>query len=71
MQGKQGDKQLTLTLASVHHPCTQSGDDNTYLYFLDTLNTLLNKLSTKLELIMGANINSDIGKLDNLHSAKF
>jgi hypothetical protein len=71
VQGKQGNKQLTLTLASVYHPCTKLGDDNTYLHFLDTLDTLLNKLPAKLELIMGADINSNIGKLNNLHSAKF
>jgi hypothetical protein len=71
VQGKQGNKQLTLTLASVYHLCTISGDNNTYLHFLNTLDTLLNKLPAKLKLIMGADINFNIGKLNNLHFAEF
>ena len=70
-QGKQGDKQLALTLVSVYHPCTETGDDATYLCFLDTLDTLLSQAPTKSEIIMGADINSNIGTLDDLHSTKF
>jgi hypothetical protein len=36
-----------------------------------TLDALLNQLPEKLEIIMGANINSNIGTLDDLHSAEF
>ncbi len=71
MQGKHGKKQLALTLASAYHPCTKTGDDETYLRFLDTLKTLLNQLPEKMEIIMGANINSNMGTLDDLHSAEF
>jgi hypothetical protein len=71
VQGKHGKKQLTLTLASVYHPCTKTGNDKTYLRFLNILNALLNQLPGKLEIIIGANINSSIGTLDDLHSAKF
>jgi hypothetical protein len=60
-----------LTLASVYHPCTKTGINKTYLHFLDTLNTLLNHLPAKYKVIMGAVINANIGKLDNLHSANF
>ena len=41
VQGKQGAKQLALTLAYVYHPCTKTGDKATYLRFLNTLDTLL------------------------------
>jgi exonuclease III len=68
---KQGNKQLALTLASVYHPCTKTGDDKTYLCFLDTLDALLNQLPVKSEIIMGADMNSNIGTLDDLHSTKF
>jgi hypothetical protein len=71
VQGKQGNKHLALTLASVYYPCTKTGKDETYLRFLDILNTLLNYLSAKSKLIMGANISTNIGKLNNLHSANF
>jgi hypothetical protein len=42
-----------------------------YLRFLNNLDALLNQLPAKLETIMGADINSNIGTLDNLHSTKF
>jgi len=71
VRGKQGDKQLALTLASVYHPCTKTGDDAMYLRFLDTLNTLLGLAPMKSEIIMGADINSNIGTLDDLHSTEF
>jgi hypothetical protein len=71
VQGKQGDTQLALTLAPVYHPCTKAGDDATYLRFLDTLDTLLGLAPTKSEIIMGADINSNIGTLNDLHSTKF
>ena len=71
VQGKQGDKQLAITLVSIYHPCTKTGNDAMYLRFLDTLNTLLGLAPMKLEIIMGADINSNIGTLDDLHSTKF
>ncbi len=71
VKGKHGKKQLALTLASVYHPCTMTGDDKTYLCFLDTLDPLLNQLPEKSEIIMGVNINSNIGTIDDLYSAKF
>ncbi len=71
VQGKQGNKQLSLTLASVYYPCKKTGNDKTCLQFLDTLDALLSQLPPKLEIIIGTNINSNIGTLDNLHSTKF
>ncbi len=65
-EGKQGNKQLALTLVSAYHPCTKTGDDATYLRFLNTLDTLLNQAPQKLEIIMSADINSNIGTLDDL-----
>jgi hypothetical protein len=71
VQGKQGSKQLALTLASVYHPCTKTGDNDTYLRFLNTLDALPSQLLEKLEIIIGADINLNIGTLDDLHSTKF
>jgi len=71
VRGKQDNKQHALTLASVYHPCTKTGDDATYLRFLDTLDTLLGLAPMKSEIIMGADINSNIGTLDDLHSTEF
>ena len=31
IRGKQGHKQLALTLVSVYHPCTKTGEDELYL----------------------------------------
>jgi len=70
VRGKQGERHLALTLASVYHPCTKTGDDATYFRFLDTLDTLLNKVPKKSEIIMGADINSNIGTFDK-HSTAF
>jgi len=42
-----------------------------YLRFLDTLDTLLGKDPKQSEIIMGADINSNIGTFDNLHSTEF
>jgi len=44
VRGKKGDKHLTLTLASVYHPCTKTGSEDVYVCFLDTLDTLLSTL---------------------------
>ena len=71
VRGKQDNKQHALTLASVYHPCTKTGDDATYHRFLDTLDTLLGLAPMKSEIIMGADINSNIGTLDNQNSPKF
>jgi hypothetical protein len=71
VRGKQGDKQLALTLASVYHPCTKTGNDEPYLGFLETLDTLLGKAPAKSEIIMGADANLNIGTLDSLHFTKF
>ena len=69
--GKKGNKHLTLTLASVYHPCTKTGADNIYACFLDTLDTLLSKLSADNKIIMGADVNANIGKFDDLQSSEF
>ena len=71
VQGKQGDKQHALTLASFYHPCTKTSKDKVYLRFLETLNTLLGRSPSKSEIILGADINSNIGTLNRLHSAEF
>jgi hypothetical protein len=65
------DTQLALTLASVYHPCTKTGNVKTYLCFLNTLDARLGQVPTKSEIIMGADNNSNIGILDDLHSTKF
>ncbi len=69
--GKKGSKHLALTLASVYHPCTKTGEDDIYARFLDTLDTLFSKLPADNEIIMGADVNANIGKLDDLQSSKF
>jgi hypothetical protein len=71
VQGKQGNKHLALTLASVYHPCTKTGNDKMYLRFLDTLDALLSQLPAKSEIIIGADINLNISTLDDLHSPNF
>jgi hypothetical protein len=71
VQGNHGKKQLALTLASAYHLCTKTGNDKTYLRFHDALNVLLKQLPEKLEIIMGTDINSNIGTLDDLHSTEF
>jgi hypothetical protein len=59
---------MTLSLASIYHPCTRMGSDNVYMRFLDTLDGLLDKLP-KSELIIGAGINAKIGRFDNMSAA--
>ena len=71
MCGKKGRQHLALTLASVYHPSTKPGADDIYLAFLDTLDSLLSKIPKNNKLIMGADVNANIGKLDNLHSREF
>ncbi len=71
VQGKQGDMQINLTLVSAYHPCTKTGDDEIYLRFLETLDMLLGQAPAKSEIILGADVNSNIGKLDGLHSTEF
>jgi hypothetical protein len=53
------------------HPCTKTGDDEIYLRFLETLDTLLGQAPANSEIIMDANVNSNIGKLNGLHSTEF
>ncbi len=69
--GKKGDKHLALTLASVYHPCTKTGLEDSYARFLNTLDTLPSKLPPNNEIIMGADVNANIGKLDELQTSKF
>ena len=69
--GKKGSKHLALTLASVYHPCTKTGADDIYARFLDTLDTLLSKLPADNDIIMGADVNANIGKSDVLQSREF
>jgi exonuclease III len=68
VRGKTGSKHLALTLASVYHPCTKTGADDIYTRFLDTLDTLLGRAPSDYEIIIGADINANIGKLDDLQS---
>ncbi len=49
----------------------KTGDDEMYLCFLDTLDGLLGQVSVKSEIIMGADVNLNIGTLDALHSTEF
>jgi hypothetical protein len=69
--GKKGDKHLALTLASVYHPCTKTGSGDIYARFPDTLDTLLSKLPPNNKIIMGADINANIGRLDEFQTSKF
>ena len=71
IRGKKGAKHLALTLASVYHPCTKTGEDDIYLRFLDTLDELLSRAPAASEIIMGADVNSNIGKLDRISSTEF
>ena len=68
---KQGHKQLALTLVLVYHPCTKTGKDKLYLRFLETLDNLLGQAPAKSEIVMEANVNSNIGKRDGIHSTEF
>jgi hypothetical protein len=68
---KKGNKYLALTFASVYHPCIKTGLEDIYAHFLNTLDTLLSKLSTHNKIIMSVDINANIGRLDELQSSKF
>ena len=68
---QKGNKHLTITLASVHHPCTKTGSEDIYTRFLDTLDTLLSKLPADNEIVMGTDVNANIGKLNKLQSIEF
>ncbi len=70
MRGKNGTKLITLSLASIYHPCTKLGSDDIYMHFLETLDSLLNKLP-KSKLIIGADINANIGQFNNKSAADF
>jgi hypothetical protein len=71
IQGKQGHKQLALTLVLVYHPCTKTSEDELYLRFLETLDNLLGRTPAKSEIVMGAGVNSNIGKRDGIQSTEF
>jgi exonuclease III len=71
IRGKQGHNYLALTLISVYHPCTKTGDYDIYLRFLDTLDELLSKAPATSAIVMGADVNSNIGKLDGIASMEF
>ncbi len=62
--GKKGNMHLAITLVSVYHPCTKTVLEEVYTRFLNTLDALLSKLPTENEIIMGADINANISKLD-------
>ncbi len=70
MRGKNETKLITLSLASIYHPCTKLGLDDIYMRFLETLDSLLNKLPTS-KLIIGADINANIGQFDNKSGVDF
>jgi hypothetical protein len=55
----------------VYHPCTKTGEDKLYLQFLETLDNLLGQAPANLEIIMGADVNSNIGKHNGIHSTEF
>ncbi len=69
--GKKGDKHLSLTLTSVYCPCTKTGLENTYARSLDTLDTLLSKIPEHNKIIMGADVNANINRLNELQSSDF
>jgi hypothetical protein len=71
VHGKKGNKHLALTLTSVYHPCTKTGSEDIYAHCLDTLDTLLSKLPEHNEIIMGVDVNANIGRLDELQSNEF
>jgi hypothetical protein len=71
VHGKKGNKHLALTLASVYHPCTETGSEDIYARFLDTMDTLLSKLTKHNKIILGADVNANIGRLDELQSSEF
>jgi hypothetical protein len=71
IRGKQGHKQLALTLASVYHPCTKTSNSKLYLRFFETLDNLLGRAPAWSEIVMGAIVNSNIGKRDGIHSTEF
>ncbi len=71
VRGRKGDKHLALTLASVYHPCTKTGSEELYVCFLDTLDTLLSKLPPHSKIIMGMDVNANIGRSDELQSSEF
>jgi hypothetical protein len=71
IRGKQGHKQLALTLVWVYHPCTKTGEDKLYLQFLNTLDNLLGRAPANSEIVMGADVNSNIGKHNGIHSTEF
>ncbi len=71
VHGKNGNKHLALTLAFVYYPCIKTGLEEIYVCFLDTLDTLLSKLPAHNELIMDADVNANIGRLDEMQSSKF
>ena len=56
---------------SVYHPCTNTTEDDLYLQFLKTLDNLLSQAPAKSEIVMGANVNSNIGKRNGIHSTEF
>ena len=56
---------------SLYHPCTKTGEDELYLRFLETLDNLLGRAPAKSEIVMGADVNSNIGKSDGIHSTEF
>jgi hypothetical protein len=70
VRGKNGNKSITLSLASTYHPCTKLGSDDIYMRFLETLDSLLNKLP-KSKLIIGADINANIGRFNNKSAVDF
>ena len=66
-----GRRATALPVASVYHPCTKTGSEQIYVRFLDTLDTLLSKLPTHHKIIMGADVNANIGRSDKIQSSKF
>ena len=56
---------------SLYHPCTKTGEDELYLGFLETLDNLLGRAPAKSEIVMGADVNPNIGKSDGIHSTEF
>jgi hypothetical protein len=55
----------------VYHPYTITGDDETYMQFLNTVDTLIGKAPKYLEVIMGTHINSNIVNSNDIHGTDF
>ena len=64
IRGKNGSKHITLSLVSAYHPYQERcKDENEYSLFVDKLDAHLEEITrnNNTEIIMGADVNADIG----------